>query len=92
MNKLVDYMNDHQRDPRLNEILFPSYSEKRCMEMITLYEPSEENIKLSKANFKLKLFYYIFTCGAPDATWHRMVISPPPTRTSQPECFVTIFL
>jgi ferritin len=51
VNKFVDYMNDHQRDPRLNEILFPSYTEKRCMEIITKYEPSEENIKLSKGGF-----------------------------------------
>ena len=37
MPKLIEFMNDVQRDSRLNEILFPSYGEKRCMEIITRY-------------------------------------------------------
>ena len=41
-------MNDKQRDPRLNEMLFPSYGEKRCMEIINKYETNEENKKNSK--------------------------------------------
>jgi hypothetical protein len=41
-------MNEYQRDPRLNEILFPSYTDNRCMEIISKYEPSEENIKNSE--------------------------------------------
>ena len=48
MPKFIDFMNDKQRDPRLNEILFPSYGDKRCMEIIDKYEPSEENKKNSK--------------------------------------------
>ena len=48
MPKFIDFMNDKQRDPRLNEILFPPYSEKRCMEIINKYEPIEENKKNSK--------------------------------------------
>lgn len=49
-------MNEFQRDPRLNEILFPSYTEARCMEIISMYEPSEENIKNSK-NRKTDLIF-----------------------------------
>ena len=31
-------MNETQRDPRLNEILYPHYDAKRVMEIITKYE------------------------------------------------------
>ena len=48
MPKFIDFMNDKQRDPRLNEMLFPSYGEKRCMEIINKYETNEENKKNSK--------------------------------------------
>jgi hypothetical protein len=34
-------MNEKQRDPRLNEILYPLYSEKRVMEIIRDYEEDE---------------------------------------------------
>ena len=47
MAKLIDFMNEKQRDPRLNEISFPLYSENRCMEIINKYEKSEENRKNS---------------------------------------------
>ena len=42
-----------QRDPRLNEILFPSYTDKRCMEIISMYEPAEENITKSESAVEL---------------------------------------
>ncbi|ELW64299.1 1-phosphatidylinositol-4,5-bisphosphate phosphodiesterase beta-4 [Tupaia chinensis] len=32
----------HQRDPRLNEILFPFYDAKRAMQIIEMYEPDED--------------------------------------------------
>uniref|UniRef100_A0A8C0HFU6 1-phosphatidylinositol 4,5-bisphosphate phosphodiesterase n=1 Tax=Buteo japonicus TaxID=224669 RepID=A0A8C0HFU6_9AVES len=32
----------HQRDPRLNEILFPFYDTKRAMQIIETYEPDED--------------------------------------------------
>lgn len=35
-------MNEKQRDPRLNEILYPLYDEKRALEIINTYEQSEE--------------------------------------------------
>ena len=36
--KLVDFLNDKQRDPRLNEILYPHYNEARVMEIVTRYQ------------------------------------------------------
>ncbi len=44
MGRLVEFMNEKQRDPRLNEILYPSYTEKRCMEIIEMYELDKENV------------------------------------------------
>ncbi|GBO38097.1 1-phosphatidylinositol 4,5-bisphosphate phosphodiesterase, partial [Araneus ventricosus] len=43
-----------QRDPRLNEILYPKYSEKRATEILSAYEPNEELVKecrMSKDGF-----------------------------------------
>ena len=59
MPKFIEFMNEKQRDPRLNEMLFPSYSEKRCMEIINLYEPNEENKKNSKLAYLLVLYLHI---------------------------------
>ena len=35
---LIDFLNEKQRDPRLNEILYPHYNENRVMEIIRTYE------------------------------------------------------
>ena len=54
IKKLVDFMNEKQRDPRLNEMLYPSYSDKRCTEIISMYEKDEAKVKaleMSKAAF-----------------------------------------
>ncbi|KAF4532029.1 hypothetical protein B566_EDAN015008 [Ephemera danica] len=51
LQQLVTFMNEKQRDPRLNEILYPLYTEKRCTEIITDYEEDEKlrnERKLSK--------------------------------------------
>ncbi|XP_073484728.1 1-phosphatidylinositol 4,5-bisphosphate phosphodiesterase beta-4 isoform X1 [Aquarana catesbeiana] len=42
VDQLVSFLNQHQRDPRLNEILFPFYDAKRAMQIIETYEPEEE--------------------------------------------------
>lgn len=34
-------MNEKQRDPRLNEILYPLYNEKRAAEIIATYEKDD---------------------------------------------------
>ena len=50
MPKLIDFLNEKQRDPRLNEMLYPCYGDKRCMQIINKYEPDEENKKKSKCD------------------------------------------
>lgn len=42
IDQFVNFLNEKQRDPRLNEILYPLYDEKRAMEIINTYEQSEE--------------------------------------------------
>lgn len=54
MSKFIDFMNEKQRDPRLNEMLFPSYDEKRCMQIIEKYEKDDENKKNSYEAFDMK--------------------------------------
>ncbi|XP_034238363.1 1-phosphatidylinositol 4,5-bisphosphate phosphodiesterase isoform X2 [Thrips palmi] len=51
ITQFVDFMNEKQRDPRLNEILYPLYDEKRATQIIETYEQSEDvkkERKLSK--------------------------------------------
>jgi len=42
LDQFITFLNEKQRDPRLNEILYPLYDEKRAIEIINDYEPSEE--------------------------------------------------
>lgn len=42
LQQLITFMNEKQRDPRLNEILYPLYDEKRCLEIINDYERDEK--------------------------------------------------
>ncbi|XP_051174299.1 1-phosphatidylinositol 4,5-bisphosphate phosphodiesterase-like [Leptopilina boulardi] len=54
LQQFVTFMNEKQRDPRLNEILYPLYTEKRCTEIINDYEPDDKlksEQKISKDGF-----------------------------------------
>ena len=42
LEQFINFLNEKQRDPRLNEILYPLYDEKRAAEIITTYEQNEE--------------------------------------------------
>ncbi|KAM9355314.1 1-phosphatidylinositol 4,5-bisphosphate phosphodiesterase beta-4 isoform 1-T1 [Pholidichthys leucotaenia] len=42
VDQLVSFLNENQRDPRLNEILFPFYDPKRAMQIIDKYERDED--------------------------------------------------
>ncbi|KAK7504147.1 hypothetical protein BaRGS_00004451 [Batillaria attramentaria] len=42
--KLIDFFNERQRDPRLNEILFPFYDRSRIMSIIQTYEQHPEYV------------------------------------------------
>ncbi|KAI4464026.1 phosphoinositide-specific phospholipase c family protein [Holotrichia oblita] len=51
LDQFVNFLNEKQRDPRLNEILYPLYDDKRAIEIITTYEQDEkakEEKKLTK--------------------------------------------
>lgn len=50
MGQFVQFMNEKQRDPRMNEILYPLYDEKRCTEIINDYELDAERKKSGKLN------------------------------------------
>ncbi|XP_028050806.1 1-phosphatidylinositol 4,5-bisphosphate phosphodiesterase isoform X4 [Monomorium pharaonis] len=41
LEQLITFLNEKQRDPTLNEILYPFYDEKRTMEIINDYEQNE---------------------------------------------------
>ncbi|XP_071566275.1 1-phosphatidylinositol 4,5-bisphosphate phosphodiesterase isoform X3 [Temnothorax nylanderi] len=41
LEQLITFLNEKQRDPTLNEILYPLYDEKRAMEIINDYEQNE---------------------------------------------------
>ncbi|XP_052105279.1 1-phosphatidylinositol 4,5-bisphosphate phosphodiesterase beta-4-like isoform X2 [Mytilus californianus] len=43
--QLVPFFNDRQRDPRLNEILFPYYNRKRVLQIINTYEKDLDYVK-----------------------------------------------
>ncbi|XP_047028184.1 1-phosphatidylinositol 4,5-bisphosphate phosphodiesterase isoform X1 [Helicoverpa armigera] len=42
LDQFVNFLNEKQRDPRLNEILYPLYDEKRAAEIINTYEQCDE--------------------------------------------------
>ncbi|XP_073980510.1 no receptor potential A isoform X1 [Rhodnius prolixus] len=48
IDQFITFLNEKQRDPRLNEILYPLYDEKRAAEIIATYEQNEEAVKEKK--------------------------------------------
>lgn len=42
-SQFINFLNEKQRDPRLNEILYPLYDDKRAKEIIDTYEQDEES-------------------------------------------------
>lgn len=57
LDQFITFLNEKQRDPRLNEILYPLYDEKRAIEIINDYEPTEE-LKNESKKFKSYLLKY----------------------------------
>lgn len=49
IDQFIIFLNEKQRDPRLNEILYPLYDEKRAAEIIATYEQNEEAVKESES-------------------------------------------
>lgn len=56
----VIFSSQHQRDPRLNEILFPFYDAKRAMRIIEMYEPDEDLKKKGNINEKKNKLNLVF--------------------------------
>ena len=52
IDQLVDFLNNTQRDPRLNEILYPYYNTTRAQIIIETYEKNRDFVK--KGIFTLK--------------------------------------
>lgn len=48
VDKMIEFLNDKQRDPRLNEILYPHYNKTRVREIISTYEPDQKLVKEGK--------------------------------------------
>uniref|UniRef100_A0A1I8A7N8 Phosphoinositide phospholipase C n=1 Tax=Steinernema glaseri TaxID=37863 RepID=A0A1I8A7N8_9BILA len=47
-DRLINFLNDEQRDPRLNEILFPFFDNDRVQQLIAKYETDENYIANGK--------------------------------------------
>lgn len=60
LEQFIYFLNEKQRDPRLNEILYPLYEEKRAIEIINTYEQDEE-AKTAKSLTKDGLIRYLMS-------------------------------
>ncbi len=49
LEKLIEFLNEKQRDPRLNEILYPHYNATRVREIISAYETDQNLVQQGKA-------------------------------------------
>lgn len=47
VTEFIKFLNEKQRDPRLNEVLYPMYNEVRAMQIISTYEQDEKTKKSS---------------------------------------------
>ncbi|XP_037070480.1 LOW QUALITY PROTEIN: 1-phosphatidylinositol 4,5-bisphosphate phosphodiesterase classes I and II-like [Pollicipes pollicipes] len=45
VQQVVDFLNKEQRDPRLNEILYPYVDPQKAREIIAQYEPNKANVQ-----------------------------------------------
>ncbi|RZF37730.1 hypothetical protein LSTR_LSTR003141 [Laodelphax striatellus] len=60
VEQFINFLNEKQRDPRLNEILYPLYDEKRAIEIITDYE-QDETARTEKKLTKDGLIRYLMS-------------------------------
>ncbi|XP_011165948.1 1-phosphatidylinositol 4,5-bisphosphate phosphodiesterase classes I and II isoform X1 [Solenopsis invicta] len=51
VSQFVDFLNQSQRDPRLNEILYPYANEARAKDIINQYEPNKCNANKAQLSF-----------------------------------------
>ncbi|KAK7863055.1 hypothetical protein R5R35_006478 [Gryllus longicercus] len=60
LEQFINFLNEKQRDPRLNEILYPLYDEKRAAEIICTYE-QDEAVRAEKRLTKDGLIRYLMS-------------------------------
>ncbi|KHJ40937.1 Phosphatidylinositol-specific phospholipase C, X domain protein [Trichuris suis] len=65
VERLVHFVNEVQRDPRLNEILYPACDKPKATNLISKYEPLEENVKLGRMSYSGFLRFLISEDSAP---------------------------
>ncbi|KFD49915.1 hypothetical protein M513_09244 [Trichuris suis] len=63
VERLVHFVNE--RDPRLNEILYPACDKPKATNLISKYEPLEENVKLGRMSYSGFLRFLISEDSAP---------------------------
>lgn len=51
VKQFVEFLNNSQRDPRLNEILYPYANEARAKDIIIQYEPNKYNANRGQLSF-----------------------------------------
>ena len=57
----MEFLNNQQRDPRLNEILYPYYDTKRAQAIIDQFEPNESLVTKGKYLYKEILTLFEFS-------------------------------
>lgn len=69
VDQFINFLNEKQRDPRLNEILYPLYDDKRATEIINTYEQSEEARNESELNRLICIPEKSFGLKRPTRLW-----------------------
>ena len=68
--QFVDFLNNYQRDPRLNEILFPYYDTERAMNLINTYEPNKQFAeKGTSCAIYVHTYTLVIFAQFPPSTW-----------------------
>ena len=58
VDQLVEFLNNEQRDPRLNEILFPYCTSEKAQAIISKYEPNKDFAKKGMIQFVTVIDHY----------------------------------
>lgn len=60
VDQLVEFLNKEQRDPRLNEILYPYANPARARDIIKQYEPNKSLAQKGKYKLNIILLFFYF--------------------------------
>lgn len=63
VDQLVEFLNNEQRDPRLNEILFPYCTSEKAQAIIEKYEPNKDFAKKGNNHCQLHKMNYMSPAG-----------------------------